>query len=266
MSRDERSIVIVGGGAGIGEAIAHAFASLGGKVVIADINEAEAELVAGAIRSQGGSARSVRCDMTSDADLANVREFAEATFGLPDILLNIAVHYPSTLGSADNIDMARWQRALDVNVLGYVRAVRAFLPAMLQRGSGTIVNTSSTIAVLPDASMPILLPYATVKHALFGFTTALAVALKPRGIDVRVFCPTATATRNASNPALLPEEFSFLKDVLQDSIAKGATPDSAANVFMDGLRGDEFLICAHPNFEERIVRYAQNRLNPWDSY
>ena len=98
-------------------------------------------------------------------------------------------------GPPERVEMADWEWILQINVLGLVRGVRAFVPAMLARGSGHVVNTASvagTWAYTWDAT-----PYITSKFAAYGYSEALARALKPQGIGVSVLCPGLVTTNLA---------------------------------------------------------------------
>ena len=111
-------------------------------------------------------------------------------FGRVDVLCNNAGI--AAIGSAWRMEMADWQRALDVNVLGVVRGVRAFVPAMVERGSGHIVNTASVAGIYAFSWGAA--PYITSKFATFGLSEALARDLHPLGVGVSVLCPGRVAT------------------------------------------------------------------------
>lgn len=247
---------VVGGGAGIGAAIAIRLAKEGARIVIGDIADRDIEATCAAIKAAGGNATGYHVDIADEASVAAFAEKAMKSHSAPDLLLNTVVHYKSVLGNIEKLDMDVWRRCIDVNLLGYLRVIGAILPNMIARGTGTVALTASTAALLPGPAMPIMINYYTIKHALLGLASAMAVALKDKGIRMMVFCPTGTATRNAIES--VEESFPEFADMMRNA----ATPESAADVFMAGLLADDFVVCAHPDYEKLIVRLAQLKLDP----
>jgi NADP-dependent 3-hydroxy acid dehydrogenase YdfG len=185
MEIEATTAVVTGGASGIGRATALELARRGADVVVADINEERLAEVATGIEALGRRALAVPCDVTRDADVDALAAAAFATFGTVDIVMNNAGI--AVLGPAYRVEMSEWERILQVNVLGLVRGVRAFVPAMVERGNGYVVNTASIAGVWAyswDAT-----PYITSKFAAYGFSEALARSLRPLGVGVSVLCP-----------------------------------------------------------------------------
>src|SRR5215213_3642382 len=154
--------VVTGGASGIGRSTALELARRGADVVLADIHD-------------GRLCLPVPCDVTSDADVATLADAAFAEFGTVDLLMNNAGI--AVLGPSYRVPMDDWQRILDVNVLGLVRGVGAFVPAMVERGSGYVVNTASIAGIWAyswDCA-----PHITSKFAAYGYSEALARSLGP---------------------------------------------------------------------------------------
>jgi NAD(P)-dependent dehydrogenase (short-subunit alcohol dehydrogenase family) len=180
-SVDGAVAVITGAGSGIGRAAALALAARGCSVVVTDIDAERA--AAAAVEISG--AIGLRCDVTSDGDVAAVLDAALSTFGRVDIVMsNVGV---IAMGLPEAIPVDAWSSILDVNVLGTVRVLRTFLPHLLERGSGHVVTTGSTAGLFPYAYDR--LPYAASKGAIVALTESLALYLRPRGIGVSCFCP-----------------------------------------------------------------------------
>jgi NAD(P)-dependent dehydrogenase (short-subunit alcohol dehydrogenase family) len=196
--------VVTGGASGIGRATALELAERGADVVVADIHEERLAEVAGSIEALGRRALAVRCDVSVDADVDALAASAFDAFGTVDIVMNNAGI--AVLGPPHRVEMAEWDRILQVNVLGLVRGVRAFVPAMVERGRGYVVNTASIAGVWAytwDAT-----PYITSKFAAYGFSEALARSLQPLGIGVSVLCPGLVHTNLGEHARLsgVPDE------------------------------------------------------------
>jgi NAD(P)-dependent dehydrogenase (short-subunit alcohol dehydrogenase family) len=191
-----RAALITGGGRGAGAAIAHQLAAHGAAVVVAARTRAEIDRVAEALRAMGGTAHAATCDVTSEPSVAELAAFARQTVGAVDILVNnagVAMAAPLVRTS-----LADWQRLLDVNATGAFLCSRAFLPSMLDRGWGRIVNIASTAAVSADRYIA---AYAASKHALLGLTRAAAAETAASGVTVNAVCPGFLRTEMTAQSA-----------------------------------------------------------------
>jgi len=179
-----RTALITGGGRGAGAAIAHQLAAQGAAVIVAARTRDEVDRVAEVLRVTGATAHAATCDVASESSVAALADFAQQTVGAVDILVNnagVAMAAPLVRTS-----LADWQRLLDVNATGAFLCTRAFLPAMLERGWGRIVNIASTAAVSADRYIA---AYAASKHALLGLTRAAAAETAAQGVTVNAVCP-----------------------------------------------------------------------------
>ena len=173
--------VVTGAGRGIGRELARALAWLGAVVVIAEIAETGAE-VEELIRSEGGSARFIRTDVSDEGSIRRLAEEALGEFGRVDILVNNATVVET--GSFLELPPGAWDRAWAVDVRAAVLAIRAFLPGMLERGEGVIVTVTS------GEGMAYLAPYSATKAALRSLGLSLAAELgEGSGVYSFVFAP-----------------------------------------------------------------------------
>ncbi len=186
-----RTALITGGGSGIGRGAGIALAKRGVKVIFADIDEASAEEGAETIRAAGGEACSVKADVGEADAFERLRAFAAARYGPVDILMNNVGVLVS--GLPQDIPLAEWERILNLNLMSVIRAQHLFVPEMVERGHGHIVNTASFAGLFPYAFDR--LPYAASKGAIVTMTEGLALYCKPRGVGVTLLCPGPVKTR-----------------------------------------------------------------------
>jgi len=184
MTLEGRGAVVTGGGRGIGAATARALAEEGARVVVAARTSAEVADVADGITESGGAAWGISCDVTDPASVDALVDAAEERLGHVDVLVNNA-------GIAHSAPLARttlddWRRVLDVNATGTFLVTRAFLPAMMERGWGRVVNVASVAGLEADRYIS---AYAAAKHAVIGFTRSVAAEAAPSGVTVNAVCP-----------------------------------------------------------------------------
>ncbi len=177
MRLDGKVAIVTGGSQGIGRAIADGLAAEGARIVVADLQGAEAA----AARYPGGVGLTV--DVASEADTARLADETVARCGRIDVLVNNAGLYATLkMRPFEEIPVDEWRRVMDVNVLSMFLTARAVVPRMREAGGGSIVNISSGT---PFRGVPLLLHYVTSKGAIVAFTRALA---KELGGLVRVNC------------------------------------------------------------------------------
>ncbi len=182
--------IVTGGGSGFGEGIAKLFAAEGGRVVVADINGAAAERVAGEIDGAGGAAVGLRADVTAKGDVDTMMRAALDSYGRLDILVNNAGvshrNKPMTEVSEEEFDFI-----YNVNVKAIYLAAVAAIPLMKAEGGGCIINTSSTAALRPRPGLTV---YNSSKGAVNVMTKSMAVELAPDKIRVNAICPVIGET------------------------------------------------------------------------
>jgi NAD(P)-dependent dehydrogenase (short-subunit alcohol dehydrogenase family) len=186
-----RVAVVTGGGRGIGRAVAHALAGPDTLVALFSRTVSQLESTARELESRGGRALAVPVDVTIAESVADgARRLHDATDRV-DVLVNNA-----GVGGGEPVagsDIARWRRVMDTNVVGTYLMTREVVPMM--RSGGRVVNVSS---VLGRFGVPGYTAYCASKHAVIGFTRALALELAPQQITVNAICPGWVDTEMAA--------------------------------------------------------------------
>lgn len=185
-----RTAVITGGARGIGAAIAEAFLAEGARVVIASRSEVDLE----SFKQKTPAAASLfpfACDVSSIDQVTRLVDFVQATLGGADILVNNA-GIQGPIGRIDETPLDAWWQTIAVNLGGVVHCCKGFLPQMIQRGGGKIINMAGGGATAPR---PFFSAYAVSKAAIVRFTENLAVETKDAHIDVNAIAPGLVDTR-----------------------------------------------------------------------
>lgn len=216
--------IVTGGGSGIGEAICKQLAANGAKVVVTDLNVAGAERVVDEITAAGGTAAPFEQNTAVAEENRAAVEFAVETYGS----LNYAVNNAGIGGAqapAGEVDLADWDRVIDINLNGVLYGMRYQIPAMLEAGAAgsAIVNMASihgTVAALGNGA------YTAAKHGIVGLTKNAAAEYGPQGLRINCVGPAYIATPLLDG--LPPEMFDAL--VSKHPLGRLGTADEVANL------------------------------------
>ena len=249
--------VITGGASGIGRGTALAMARRGTDVVIADINDRRLEETRADIAALGRRVLAVHCDVAQDADVEHLGETALRVMGRVDILMNNAGVV--LRGALEQIPVADWEWSFGINLLGVVRGIRTFLPHMLARGSGYIINTGSVaglIALTGEGA-----PYVASKFAIVGLSEALALYARPKGIGVSVLCPGSVDTNLCETERVVgmtPE--SALAEAASSDVFHSVlmTPDQIGEIVVEAVQQQRFFVLPDHHQQSLIVQRAQD--------
>jgi NAD(P)-dependent dehydrogenase (short-subunit alcohol dehydrogenase family) len=215
---DGKVAVITGAGSGMAKASVKVFVREGARVVAADISGAEKDTAA----EVGGVVLPVHCDVTKEAEVEALMEAAIEEFGRVDAVLNVA-------GVADGVplvelDMAAYDRLMDVNLRGVFLGMKYGIRAMLASGGGgSIINWSSVGGLNGNAYTAV---YNASKHAVIGATKSAAIEYGPKGIRVNVICPGYVRPEIMSKDA----EAHMPEIVLKAALQRGGLPHEVAEV------------------------------------
>ncbi len=224
-----RTLVVAGGGSGIGAAVAQRWAREGAAVVIGDLDGAAAAEVAAGIGRSGGRAFGIACDITDEVAVAAMVATAVREFGgLDGIHINAAdMQAIRSDGDALQLDLAVFDRTLAVNLRGHLLCTRAALPELLKRGGGAIVYTSSGAA---DMGEPTRVSYAVSKSGLQALMRHVATRWGKQGIRANAVAPGLVITEQLK--AHFPENLRQATLAITRSPRLGASEDIAAMVAM----------------------------------
>jgi NAD(P)-dependent dehydrogenase (short-subunit alcohol dehydrogenase family) len=257
MQLEGKVAVITGGASGIGKGTALAMARRGTEVVIADVNDRRLEETRREIAALGGRSMAVHCNVSTNADIQRLAEIALREMGHVDILMNNAGVV--LRGAFEEISMADWEWCFGINVLGVIRGISAFLPDMIARGSGYIINTGSIagLAALTGEGAP----YVASKFAVIGLSEALALYARPRGIGVSVLCPGSVATNLDETERVVgmtPESAEAEAAVQSVFHSVLMTPDQIGEIVVDAVRKNRFFILPDCRQQSIILKRAQD--------
>ncbi|MFD9697438.1 SDR family NAD(P)-dependent oxidoreductase [Lentzea sp. NPDC059081] len=244
---------VTGGARGIGLGIARALARRGVGLALADVDEpalhASAEELSGVT-----AVRTYRLDVRDRDGFAAAADDAEEELGPVDLLFNNAGIVPHS--TVDELSYAKWDLALAVNLTGVVNGVQTFLPRMLERRAGCIVNTASGAGLVSDPS----LLYATAKFAVVGLSESLRLNVAGRGVDVSVLCPGPVDTGIVANTRRSHAEVGLSEEyvpAVEEFLRGGPSVDEVGEMVLAGVEAGQTWIFTgdeiRPHLEKRAA-------------
>lgn len=260
--------VVTGAASGIGRALAERFLAEGMSVVLADIEEAVLAATADAL-SSAGPVLSVPTDVTDPSSVDALAESARDRFGAFHVVCNnagVGGHF----GLTWETPLEEWRWVFEVNIWGVINGIRAFVPALVAQGEGHVVNTASLAGW---AGAPSMGPYCASKHAVLAISESLRAELEATGtgVGVTVLCPGMVNSGIIDSERNWPERLgpeptvprpplvAGVRQMLKEGTTQGdVDPPAVADVVLDGIRGDQFVVSTHA---EQLRNAARNRLD-----
>ncbi len=245
---NNKNCFITGAANGIGKSFALALAREGMNLFITDIDLESLERVKNEIEDLGATVYSGLCDVTRMDHFKSISNEFFSKLGHIDLLLNnagIAIG-----GSILDITLDDWKQVLDVNLWSVIHSLEVFLPKMLERRSGHIVNVASGAGIVGSTEP---LPYVTSKFAVVGLSETLFGQLNSYGIKVSVIVPTYIRTtifdkakikysKELINDVGQEKLNEISRDLLKDMQSKAMLPDRAVKKYIKGIKEDQLYI------------------------
>jgi NAD(P)-dependent dehydrogenase (short-subunit alcohol dehydrogenase family) len=225
MKLNGKIAIVTGAASGIGKAIAELYGKEGAKVIVSDINLKGAEAVASGINGSGGTAKALKTNVGNAKDIDEMIEAAVREFGTLDILVNNAGIMDSFEPVGD-IDDEKWERILNINTTGVMRAIRKALPIFLKKEKGVIINIASTGGFSGAHAGA---AYVASKHAVVGLTKNTGFMYAMKGIRCNAIAPGAVETNIASTMTNINEFGMKRAGMTHALVPRSGKPEELAN-------------------------------------
>lgn len=213
--------IVSGASSGIGRATAKLFAEEGAKVVVAARRQAELDALVAEIEEADGTAIALAGDVTDEAYAKALVDLAIERFGGLDIAFN-NVGAVGPMGPISDLSLKGWRETLDTNLTSAFLGAKYQVPAMVERGGGSLIFTSTFVG--HTVGMPGMTSYAASKAGLIGLTQVLAAEYGPKGVRVNALVPGGTDTPSATFKT--PESRSFVENL--HALKRVAEPEEIA--------------------------------------
>ncbi|HYR96312.1 MAG TPA: SDR family NAD(P)-dependent oxidoreductase [Candidatus Binatus sp.] len=251
-----RVALVTGAASGIGRETALAFARAGADLVVCDLNDAGLEATAEAIRAVGRTALDRRVDVSSREEMRAFAAEVHRQHGAVDVLMNNAG--VGLGGGFLDTSLEDWEWILSINLWGVIHGCHYFLPPMVARGRGHVVNVSSAAGYLATAQ---LAAYSTTKFGVFGLSEALRDELRPHGIGVTTVCPgiintPITGAARMRGAVATPEARAALVDIYR---RRNYGPERVAANILKAVARNRSVAPISP---EAWVMYLMKRVSP----
>lgn len=262
-----QNAVITGGGSGIGRGIALALAHEGVNLILADIQEGNAQSVAEEASALGVKTHAIQTDVTDRSSVAALAHEAYETFGAIHFLSNNAgINFMAPLDQASDDD---WHWIMSVNLYGIIHSCSAFVPRMKAQGVPAHIINNASMAALVAQPIPGLGLYNTTKHACLGYTESLKNEVEADGIGVSVLCPGMVASNlGATSAQNRPEKYGGPMQPPEQrtgGVGEIMTAETCGEIVVRSVKEGRFLIITHPDRKAQIEDRYQRFLADFDA-
>jgi NAD(P)-dependent dehydrogenase (short-subunit alcohol dehydrogenase family) len=254
----DKVVFVTGGGSGIGQGLAVAFAEAGARIAVSDVNGESARATADRLAGEGVPAIGLTLDVSDPEAWKRAVDAAEAALGPVDVLCNSA-GVSGALLPLDEIPMARYRKLFDITLFGAIHGAQCVLPRMRGRG-GHLVFVASMAGIDPVATIS---DYSAAKAGVVSLCECMALELEGQGIGVSVVCPGRVATHLGETSAR----------VMGDAPRSGPTPARTSNdmapievgrIVREAVRRGQLYIFTHPENRPRVAARLDQILSSFD--
>ncbi|WP_068826426.1 SDR family NAD(P)-dependent oxidoreductase [Pseudomonas sp. BMS12] len=254
-----RVAVITGAASGIGRGLAEHAARLGLRLVLGDVDARRLADLAAELGGQGAEVAWLPTDVSHPEQLDALRDLALERFGGVDLLFNNAGVMQT--GLCWEIEAAKWQRMLDINLNGVLNGIRSFVPLLLQQNRPAhVINTASLAGLI---NSPLMGPYNVSKQAVVAISETLHYELAMLGaqVGVSVLCPGPVASSIMTSNRTTGAADAPLEAVLDSSIREGMSPLQLAELVFAAVEDKRFWILPHKFFKPALQSRLQSILD-----
>jgi NAD(P)-dependent dehydrogenase (short-subunit alcohol dehydrogenase family) len=255
----DRSVLITGAASGIGRATALMAASRGARLILTDVAAEGLEATARDVRAAGGTVLHHAPADVSDGDAVDALAAAvHGAHGAVDVVMNVAGI--STWGAIERLQREHWRAQVEVNLMGPIHVLSAFVPPMIAAGrGGHVVNVASAAALF---GLPWHAAYSASKFGLRGVSEVLRFDLARHGIGVTLVCPGAVKTPLVGSAVIVgvDREDPKIRKLIGRFERHAKSPEHVAACILKGVRKDKYLVYTSP---DTAVGAFFQRVFPW---
>src|SRR5271165_1761641 len=245
-----KAAVITGGASGIGFATATEFARRGARIVLADVDKPGLEQAVAHLHGQGVDAHPVTCDVRLLDEMVHLADASFRLLGQVDIVFsNAGIVVAGPIAQMTHED---WRWVIDIDLWGNIHAVEAFLPRLLEQGTGGhIAFTASFAGLVPNAGLG---TYCVAKYGVVGLAETLAREVKDNGIGVSVLCPMVVETKSLSNSERIMGADYGLSSTSTPAQPDTLNVDEVARLTADAIAANRLYVLPHSAARASIRR------------
>lgn len=255
------NLLMTGAAGGLGRPLARRFAQRGYRLALVDLDAEGLETLAEELRGLGAECATYAADVSDPERVAGLRDEVLSSFGGIDLLVNNVG--TAAEGDFEDVPLEEVRRMMAVNYFATVHMLQAFLPHMIARGSGHVVNMASVAGL---TAMPTAACYSASKHAVVGMTEALRAELKDKGIKVTLLCPSYVRTPIYQSMRV----FGYGQGYVDSQLKVAIDPEKAAEEIFRGIERGKYLVIvgmigkagfALKRISPRLGAYVQYRMD-----